>query len=325
MNLDELKKTLIDNKLFVDDKSKNFIAICPYCGDHPNPRKRGHLYISKNDSIPVVHCFYCNKSVPIPQFIIDVTGNKERVKDIIDVSKIQKEANYSVSKDKIKKYKLPILNTELFPFKSAYIRNRTGNKIELEKIPNLIFNFDEFFRYNYLNIVGEGKTLSNFEFDLLQNQFVGFLSKNHSTVYCRSVDDAAIYKFKKIPLQESPFLLLDYWEITNNENSGDTVMLTEGIFNALGEYVSDSLQMKNRVITYASGNSFSYPSLLKSVCFDHSLFNTNVVILSDNDKTTHSYNKFLQESDHVIKTYKAYINKNGKDFGVFPQRPAELL
>ena len=92
----------------------------------------------------------------------------------------------------------------------------------------------------------------------------------------------------------------------------------------MGEYVSDSLKIKKDVRIYAAGNSFSYQSLLKSVCFDDNLFRCNVIILSDSDKAPYEYSKYKQENFHILNSTKIYYNSSGKDFGIFPQKPVEI-
>jgi predicted RNA-binding protein YlqC (UPF0109 family) len=147
----------------------------------------------------------------------------------------------------------------------------------------------------------------------------------HTAQSIRNIIYASSFKFKKIPLQPDTLPLLEYWSIESENVSRDVVVLTEGIFNSIGEYVTDSLGLKDKVRSYASGNTFSYSELLKSVCYDLSLYKANVIILSDNDKKKKDYHWFLKNNSHIIKTCKIYINKSGKDFGIFPQVPVELL
>jgi hypothetical protein len=204
------------------------------------------------------------------------------------------------------------------------MRTRTGNKLTAEEIPNIVFNFIDFFNINNLDIVGEGKTMANFELDLIQNKFVGFLSENKTFLYCRNIDPNDKFKFRKIPLQENPYGLLDYWKIPISRTS-NTIVLSEGNFDILSEYAFDSLGIRDGVRLYASGNTFSYSSLLKSVCFNESLYNVDVIILSDSDKPAKWYTKFLKDNSHILKSCKIYMNKRGKDFGVFPPLPSQIL
>lgn len=328
MDLEKLKQILIDAKIFVKDKNKNFLCICCYCGDHPDPKKRGHLSVSKDQKIPTAHCWFCGKAWSIPQLIKDITGDGNKSKEVIsdeEFKQSQAQQKQYSPKKKTEEYKLPELDDNSFTGKRLYIRKRSNNLIEPEKLPGLVFNFLEFFKINNLDIVGQNKEISNQELDLLQNNFVGFLGVHNTFLYCRNIDPNSKFKFRKIALRPNDNNLLEYWSIKVDDPNRDIVVLTEGIFNSIGAYVSDTLNLRDRAKVYASGNSFSYSSLLKSVCYDNCLYKANVIILGDNDKKKYTYKKFLEENKHVIASCKIYINKMGKDFGEFPQVPVELL
>lgn len=327
MNLEKLVAILKQNKLYIKETSKNVIVRCPVCNDHPNPKKWGHMYVSKDPSIPTAHCFYCNCGLTISNLIRKLTGSSATANEVISADE-EKKAQTSQSKirkfkERTRQLKVPAIGFESFLNKRLYIKRRTLNKIEITDIPNLVFDFGEFFRINGLNLVGAGddKILSNQEFDLLSTYFVGFLSHNHTTLYCRCIEPTVWFQFKKISLQPDSLSLLDYWSIPGGNIDSGTVVLSEGNFDILGEYVSDSLKLKGNVLCYASGNSFSYSSLLKSVCFNENLYKCNVTILSDNDKKPEWYRKFKKENSHIIKKLEIWGNKTGKDFGVFPVVP----
>jgi len=323
----KLKEILVEAGIYKKDSAKNYICICPYCGDHKDDRKKGHLYVSTNPEVPIAHCFYSGCAAPITKLIKDLTGSNKLAGEVISLEE-QKKAQYKRSK--IKKfrhrtndYKLPEITHESYPAKRLYLKRRTINRLNPEEIPNLILDFSNFLQDNRLDIVGDGdgKILSNQEFDMIAQSFVGFLSRHHTTIYSRSCDESLWMKFKKISLQSDSLHMLDYWSLPGGNPKGDTVVLAEGNFDILGEYVSDSLNIKDKVRLYASGNSFSYSSLLKSVCYDENLYKCNVVILSDIDKTPGWYRKFQKENNHIIKQLDIWANRNGKDFGVFPIRP----
>ena len=328
MNLENLKQILVAANILIKDRSKNFLCKCVYCGDHKDSKKQGHLYVSKTSNMPVAHCWFCGVAVPISKLISDLTGDKLKYQTVITDDEIQKSYNDHKKISPQKRYvdyKIPTIDIDSFQIKRLYIKKRTNNSIDIEKIPRLIFNFLDFFKLNNLDVVGEKNIISNFEIDLIQKNFVGFLSNHNTTLYCRNCDESSDFKFKKIVLQNESYGLLDYWSISVEDPVRNIVVLTEGNFNAIGEYISDSLNIKDKVKVYASGNTFSYGELLKSVCLDNNLYKANVIILSDDDKQKHNYFKFLKTNNHIIKECKIYINKSGKDFGIFPQIPIRIL
>jgi hypothetical protein len=260
----------------------------------------------------------------IIDFINNVSGNKNISETIItkdELNKIQNNPNKKSRRD-LRRFEIPKLDTDRFKNKTEYIKFRTDNKLQIDKIPNLIFDFNKFLNENNIQLDEKDKkhTLE------LQNTFIGFLSNNHTKLFCRCIDSNFWMKFRKVNLQAMPYDLLDYYSIPGGSPIlSDTVVLTEGSFNALGEYAYDSLGIRDKVKVYAAGQSFSYSALLKSVCFFESVFKVNIIILSDDDKKEHDYKYFIKNNEHVINTLKVFYNKNpGGDFGSFPIVPYEV-
>jgi len=324
MNVEKLKEFLFEKKILMNENTTDFIGRCPLCGDHPDKHKQGHLYVSKVVEYPFAHCFFCNAKMTIIDFINTVSGNKNISETIIskdELNKIQNNPNKKSKRD-LRRFEIPKLDIDRFKNKTEYIKFRTDNKLQIDKIPNLIFDFENFINENNIQLDEKDKkhTLE------LQNMFVGFLSNNHTKLFCRCIDSNFWMKFRKVNLQAMPYDLLDYYSIPGGSPIlSDTVVLTEGSFNALGEYAYDSLGIRDKVKVYAAGQSFSYSALLKSVCFFESVFKVNIVILSDDDKKEHDYKYFIKNNEHVINTLKVFYNKNpGGDFGSFPIVPYEV-
>lgn len=328
MNIVKLKEILVTNKLFVDEKSKNMICVCPYCGDHPDPRKKGHLWISKNPELPIGHCFFCNGAWPIAKIISDITGNKYAINDILTESERNQNTRKSNipkhSKDRYKELKIPVIDSG-FDLKRRYIQKRSNNLFQPEEVPNLIFDFEKFLSSNNLNIVGDDKQVSGKDLSILQQKFIGFLGQHHTILYCRNCDPNDGYKFKKISLQDDNYQLLDYYSINGGNPNSNTIVLSEGAFNIIGECGTDSLKIKDNVKVYASGNGFSLTSLIKSVCIDNSLYQCKVVFLSDNDKQKKDYRRMIVENEHIVEDLQIFYNLTGKDFGTFPLIPVRIL
>jgi len=321
INLDEIRNILKSSKIYVKETTKNFICACPFCGDHHNVAKRGHLYVSKDENIPVCHCWLCNNSVPITRLLFDLTGKNDE--KIIKIDSKNKRKSYSSQKStKTRTYKLPVLIPSKFPYKEAYMKTRTFNKIDIIKIPNLIFDLDEFFSLNDLDPIKDLK-MSKWEITLLQHNFVVFLSKHHTMLYCRNINPKTEIKFRKIFLQRDSEKFLDYYEIDLNRPDSNTIILSEGNFDILGCYVNDSLNLNNKANVYASGCTFSYGELLKSVCFDRSIYNADVHILSDADKQQWHYKRFIKDAT-MASSIDIVYNRFGKDFGVGNQQAVKL-
>jgi len=331
MNVDVLKKILRDNKILIDHKesSKNLVAICPFCGDHPNPSKRGHLYISKDKNYPIYHCFINNCVGNIHKLVKSITGSTKIANDVITKKEISNTIKTNLSTSNIKsnnnnnvnKLKLPKIEKDKFLDKIEYIKMRSCNKLDMNFFSNLIFDVKEFLKLNpNINMIHEES--DKFK-DFLQSNFVGFLSRNQSLLIFRNIDKNDKFKFKKYVLSNNKFDMIDYMHFENNLDS-NTVVLSEGIFDIIGEMSNDTLKQFDKTLLYASGQSFSYESLLKSICFDYNLYKVNVIILSDNDKPGYKYKKFIRNTKHIVNKLKIYYNKDKKDFGMFPIQPIQL-
>ena len=328
MDIAKLGQILKEQNLLVKETDKNFICICPYCGDHPDPSKRGHLYVSKRVEAPFYHCFINECAGLIPKLITDITGNVALSKEVLDKSEINLSGDYKKRikrGQRTKKYELPEITFDSFQGKRIYIKKRTCNRENPEDIPGLIFNFAEFFEKNNIR-PGKDFLLSSQEFDILQKSFVGFLGEHGVLLYCRNADENSSFKFKKIQLQEDPYDLLDYWRLPAQNKFSQTLVIAEGNFNILGERAFDTLGLRETAHSYVSCNSSSYSSVIKSFCFDQSIYQCDVVILSDTDKKAGWYYNTLQNDKHIIRSIKLYYNHGGKDFGTFPIKPysAEL-
>lgn len=325
MDLKKLHQILTSKNIYVKETNDNYICKCIYCGDHPDPRKAGHLYVSKNPKIPTCHCFFCDKSRNINGLVYDITKNRKEADQVIskqDIINQSKKIKKISTINDIVKFKLPELDINKFPDKSEYIKDRTDHKLNPILLKdNLIFDFEEFFSKNKIN--SELKPKKEIIY-YLQKHYVGFISDSHKIIFCRNIVKDSKFKFRKIPLQKSELPLLDFVSFKGHDTTGNTLVLSEGTFDILGEYVSETVINKNDVYLYAAGQSWSYSSLIKSIAYHHSLFNVNVIILSDKDKKVNWYNKFIKQNDHIIKDIKIFYNRNeGGDFGSFPIRPVE--
>jgi len=321
IKIDEIRQILKDSKLYVKENDKNFVCVCPYCGDHRNKLKQGHLYASKDETIPTYHCWYCNTSGPLTKFLFDITGKTSD--NLLKIETKPKEKIVSAASTRFKQFKLPVLDTLAFPLKSMYMRTRTFGKLDIQEIPNLIFDTDEFFRINNIDPVKDLK-LSNWEVTLLQHNFVVFLSKHQTMLYARNINKETKIKFRKIYLQSDSEKMLDYYEIDLHHPNSDTVILSEGNFDILGCYAHDSLKLNDSANCYASGCTFSYAELLKSVCYDKSIYAADVHVLSDNDKQQWHYKKFIKTA-YTAKNIEIVYNRFGKDFGVKVQQSTKVF
>jgi len=318
IDIDGIRDILKKCDIYVKENSKNFICKCPYCGDHKDKHKQGHCYVSKDDNIPVCHCWLCNNSTTITKLLFDLTGDNHSNLIIVENNK-----NYVRKNTTFKEFKVPELNSMDFPLKSLYMRRRTFGKLQLNEIPNLVFDIREFFRINGLNM---SDYVHPFEEQHIQDNMVGFLSKRSTILYCRAISDKVQIKFKKIALQQDlDSVGLDYYCIDNQIVNSNILVLSEGNFDILGCYSLDTLNLNDKCRAYCSGCTFSYEELLKSACLDFGIYRADVYVLSDSDKNKYHYKKFLDNIKPYVNSINIYYNSMGKDFGNFPQCAVKLF
>jgi hypothetical protein len=328
MNVDLIREIVKEKDIYVKENDKNIFCKCVFCQEHKTISKQDHLRISKNPELPIYHCFLCNKSNSIRELIYYLTHSDEIAEQVLPKSELkQLSDNLKIIKSKQLKFKdikIPELEPDLdsFPSKLEYIKNRLCTEnidnytFNLLK-NNLIFNIRELINLNPGILFNEKTSLIN----KLQEQFVGFISHNKSKIFFRNINRNDNFKFFKYEIQNNNYNLLDYVSFKTNNTKSNTIVLSEGIFNILACITHNILNLNNESYLFASCQSFSYESALKSICFDESLYKVNVVILSDLDKEFYCYNKFINNTQHIVENLKLYYNKNKKDFGTFPICP----
>ena len=318
IDVNGIRDILKQSNIYGSETSKNFICKCIYCGDK-GKNHHYHGYLSKEDNVPFYHCFFCNHSTSISKFLLDLTGSDR--KDLIVPVNNKNYVKKNVSKRV--EYKIPEIDRLEFPNKSLYMRRRTFGRLDVDEIPNLIFDIKEFFRLNNLDIF---KYIDGWEQDYVQNTMVGFLSKRNTILYCRAISNDVRTKFKKITLQvDDIYPGLDYYCIDNYKQDSNLIVLSEGNFDILGCYSLNTLDLKDKCRAYCAGCTFSYEQLLKSVCVDFSLYRPDVIILSDGDKQKYHYKKFIENTKDFVNSIELYYNSCGKDFGDFPHKAVKLF
>lgn len=321
MKIAELKQLLIDHKIYNHENEKNFITKCIFCGDHPNLSKQKHLYISKDPEVPLYRCFFCNTSGTIYKLVFSLTGSKKETEKIITKQELfesSKNLNNIQLNAKTKNVRLPDLEIDNFSNKIKYLESRLSKGFDINILKqNIVFDIKQFIEINKID--SDPKFI-----DFLHNNMIGFLTKHQSMLICRNIDSKSKFKFHKLVIQNIDTNLLDYISFDMNESS-NTIVLSEGIFDILNPISQDIMRLNNDVLLYASGQSFCYEAMLKSICFDKSLYNgVNVIIYSDSDKPKYCYNKFIRNTKHIIGSLKIYYNKNKKDFGMNPIIPVSI-
>jgi hypothetical protein len=309
--IDYLKKNLGSVKL----SSKNLITVCPWC-EYGQQKDHYHLYISLE--VPIFHCFHanCEKSGLLSKLLRHIEGHdiSETFVDrlLLEESKNKRSVFQNLEKDK-KSLIIPLIDPDRFKLKDYYIRRRLKfSQDNNQNIKGLIYDLNEFIK---LNNIPQTEILIKLK-EYLQNNFVGFLTENQTTIIFRNIEDSHSMRFFKYKFQTE--LFLDYYKLKGNKPNSNTVILAEGIFDIFSEQIFDFLKLKDEAKLYASALSSKYVSLIHSLVFYEQIFKIDVIILSDQGIDIKYYEKIKKYNKHVINSLTIYYNKAGKDFNDMP-------
>ncbi len=323
MNKEILKNILVEKGIYKKETAggRNFQCRCPICGDHPDDRKANHLYVATDKNM--FHCFLNGCSGQTTRLLKQL-GSISKIKEIFTKEELKVRPTHAAGivkkKDlarKLKKFELPEITPGEYLAKRNYLKGRTDFQVEPENIPGLVLDIQGFVRENNIQVDS-----SLFDVNFIHENFIGILLQHQTILMCRCINPNIPMKFVKLPLQEDVLELSDYYMLYGNNKDSNKIVLAEGNFSLLGEYYYNTLGLKDSVNMYVATQSFdSAPSVLKSLCMDFQIFNFEVMFLSDADKQIYHYIKFLDRTEHVLKSLNIYYNKGKSDFGKFPIVP----
>jgi len=294
---------------------KNIICKCPWC-DVGRTTSKDHLWISIE--APIFNCFRagCKQSGVLSKLLNKIEG-KDSSGKYVDQGKIKSLAKKRLTLKRTifrpKRFILPQLDEHVFHYKALYTRQRFKfAKENLKTIKGLIFDVDQFFRINNIELSEKEEGLRQY----FHTNFVGFISEYHTNLVLRNVDKKSDFRYYRMKLQQYP--LTDYYKLDTGNFLSKIVVLAEGIYDISTEHIFDSLGLRNKARLYAATISSSYLSLLKSIAFHEQIFQQDVHILSDADVDLSYYRKLKYYNKHLINTLTVYYNRSGKDFNVTP-------
>lgn len=302
--------------------TKNIITKCPWC-EYNQTKNHYHMYISLE--IPIFHCFHagCEKSGTLRKFLKVLEGHdiSNNFVDQIKFNEINKKKDIFKDKEQnVFKVYIPKLNKKRFVEKELYLKRRLKfSNLPSTNIKGLVYDVDEFININRIPV---DETLFRLK-DYLQNNFIGFLTENHSTVIFRNIDHSHSMKFFKLKIQNANFH--DYYKLPGNSPKSNKIVLAEGIFDIFSEHIFDTINVKDNVKLYASALSSKYLSLIQSIIYHEQIFQPDIVILSDRGISKDYYKKMKHFNGHIIDKLVVYYNKAGKDFNDTPIVPVKFV
>jgi len=302
-------------------KSRNIIIPCPYC-EYGMNKKHYHLWISTE--IPIFNCFHSNcpkRSGIIPQLVKKIKGVDISDK-FVNIALLKQKELKKPTIGKLKDIFIPEINEYRFKLKTFFIKKRLGfSNTDVRSIKGLFFDINKFIDVNMNKIKFDDRVFRLR--DYLHSNFVGFISDRKGIVVLRNIDNDSSFKHFKIKLQEDIFP--DYYKLNGGNPKSNNIILSEGVFDVLSEYVFDSLNLKCNTKLYIAALSSHYQSLIKSIVYNEGIYRPNVTILSDRDVDLKYYKNLKFYNKHIINNLTVYYNRGGKDFNVFPIIPEKFI
>lgn len=302
---------------------------CPYCGDSRNIN-HGHfsIHIDVNTDTPMLfRCFKCDKSGIINISILEDIGLNVGI-DLNDslrvfnkkIIKRNKLIDNSVENYIVPLYKSSLLNDK----KKDYLNNRLGTNYSYEELQELkvILDLFEFIKLN------EIKYIPNVSFkylDLLNENYIGFLSTNNNCITFRCIhSNVKLMRYSKVILNPSNINGNTFYNIPNKLDllytDSINIHITEGIFDILSVYSNVNDNNKERNYYFASCG-FGYNTILRYLIYNGINTGLTIHIYSDNDKSDYNHKKYLFNNNYLSEWFERIIihrNTFGKekDYGV---------
>ena len=175
-------------------------------------------------------------------------------------------------------------------------------------------SFKNFIQNNKIILKENTKKILN----LLDQNFVGFVSNRGSCVVLRNIDEKSDFRYYKLQITENNFFK-DFYGIKTNKIKveNNTIVLAEGVFDVIVPYRSEIFNdLKLNSCLWASCLGNGYKNILISVLDYCKIPRADFIILSDRD-IPEKYYEFISRSPYV-KSLDVYWNKCSKDFGKLP-------
>ena len=317
MNNHDFKMKLIDalmsRDVFTDMPSRIELRTrCPYCGDSQKNLRTGHLYIRINidDNMPVVYnCFKCPAHGILKYEDLELLGleGSDFQNGISSLNKTSDKITTGMdsnTKDKYFEYKIPtIINRK----KLEYIENRLQIPFKDEDIQDMkiITSLKSFLRTNQIDRLTCKKSFAN----LLENNYVGFLSSNNAYILFRDITDFSEIRWVKYPISEESKGQRIFYSIKSSVDlySKDeiTINISEGVMDCLSIY-HNFMKDKENTLNLAICGKFYINTIRYLISTGFIGKNIHINIFADNDKTEDTSVEYFKRN---IEKYAPFIGK----------------
>lgn len=331
----DLKQKIIDQlaefPVYYPNRSKTQHVIrCQACGDSDN-LSHAHLsiHIDVDDDRPMVYrCFRCNDSgiVSLDKLYDWGISLSEDDKSSFSIYTKKSKRKYNgLFNDNFEDYFIPeetqmVLNQA----KINYLNARLGSSFTLSECRELkiVTNVQNLLAQNQIRYNVEPKIIQ-----MLQMNFIGFLSLNNNRIMCRNINPLSTdkdFRWYNLILNEKNLNPYTFYSIPNSLNLYYThdinIHVAEGIFDILSIYTNLKQRSKENNFYYASCGAAA--ANVMGFLIDRGI-NTgiNLHLYADKDKSDDFHMKYLRYESNLYQWCdKIIIHRNRytgeKDYGV---------
>ena len=311
--------------------SKDEIVMrCMFCGDSKKDPNKTRLYfkLNPNTDEPIFyHCFNCQESGILTPSVLRSMGinDLELNSNLIRHNKSSNSQNKKSKQTATLKFKVPIPeDNKLNKLKKEYICNRLGIDLSYDELSKLkaVFSLEQFLDFNNIANI----TTSPAKANLLNNDYVGFLSSKNEMITYRDITDKNQRRYDKYMILGNMDTYKKFYTIPTSidimSSKSISLNIAEGVFDILGVYFHVNDENTNNQV-YSAVNGSGYMSVIKYFIELGFIGNIKVNIFSDSDKSPYFYKNIIDEISPWVKSVHLYYNMKSKDFGV-PKKYIEL-
>lgn len=327
-----LKKELLRTIYANETPQRTHVRVhCPICGDSAKTPNGTHCYVNIEGSKPVsYYCHLCNEYGWVNSTFLRSlnVSNLAIITGVRNYNKIyQKEKQNGTDNWRKKKHDIinatPRSAVPLYKkrvpqeFKLDYIADRIGVGIGYDDISKLkiILSLHDFLDYNSLHLNHAMMRSAQ----LIENQYVGFLSLDGSYIVCRNTKKDSNPRYINYPIFEKQietsksYILPTEVDIMSDDI---TFNVTEGVMDTLGAFYHVHNRNTTNVI-YGAVNGSGFTGFIKKIIHIGFINNININLYSDKDKGIKYHNK-LRTISNEYKSLNIWYNHfpGEKDIGV---------
>lgn len=308
------------------DYNGTMVARCPFCGDSKDT-SHGHLYIlglnADSEYDPNYYCQKCRTQGFIDNFFLDLMNLYDSDLELLARKhKINKSKNKSKTglkeNNKIISKLMPPLNNSYTVEKIKMFEDRMGIKLTTQKILDyrMVFNLKDYLDYNNVR----GITRHKMMIDVLDKQYLGFLSINSEFINMRNLGEINKYNlryenYNVYGIQDNTkrfYIISNKIDVTRDV----TINIAEGVYDIIGirEHI---FNCEDDNVIYAACLGVGYNNLIKYFTKKGILFG-NYNIYSDSGIPISEYREMKRElKSTVFGEFNVYYNTNPnmKDYG----------